>query len=490
MNSFSKNILWVIVIFLLSYLAIFYNLDKPSIFIYDEAVYANNALDMSIDKDFLVLHSSGEPTLYNVKPPLVIWMQCVLIWLLGAGELAIRLPSALATFGTCLILFFFARRWLSKRIGLMAVLSFVTTRGIIRDHVARSGDLDAVLVFLIAAYTFLSFHFLLKEGQATRKYLIGMALLVTAAFLCKSLAGFMPLLGLLLAALVVGRAKFFFRLPHILIATVSIALVFVTYYAVREYLLPGYISVVWYSEYSRFTQNIMPWHEHPFWYYLETMYNRFYKGYIWLLLLSPILWLRSNTIQSQIATLAIVFAVIYMLVISIPAVKLDWYQAPVYPCLSLLIAMILNQILEYILPLIKSSKMKSVLAVCFVAAVFSYPYYLIYRQNLNYHPISPFEREGFAMRAMHRSMPQHDRYKVFMPLITHEAHLLAAQFYARAYSPADTAQIQVVNGYESLKAGDSVLLAQVEVLPQIQERFKTTLLAEVEGAQLIELQNR
>src|SRR5687767_10138855 len=43
--------------------------------IWDEAIYANNALEMTETGNLLVLHNNGEPSLYNTKPPLNIWLQ-------------------------------------------------------------------------------------------------------------------------------------------------------------------------------------------------------------------------------------------------------------------------------------------------------------------------------------------------------------------------------------------------------------------------------
>src|SRR5688572_17362545 len=67
--------------------------------IWDEAIYANNALEMTETENLLVLHNNGEPSLYNTKPPLNIWLQALSIRVFGINEFAIRLPSYLALLG-------------------------------------------------------------------------------------------------------------------------------------------------------------------------------------------------------------------------------------------------------------------------------------------------------------------------------------------------------------------------------------------------------
>jgi 4-amino-4-deoxy-L-arabinose transferase-like glycosyltransferase len=64
--------------------------------LFDEALYANNALEMSHTNNFFVLTLDYKPDLYNTKPPLAIWLMAASIKLFGANEWAIRFPSILA----------------------------------------------------------------------------------------------------------------------------------------------------------------------------------------------------------------------------------------------------------------------------------------------------------------------------------------------------------------------------------------------------------
>ncbi|MBK8668682.1 MAG: glycosyltransferase family 39 protein [Saprospiraceae bacterium] len=148
------DILAIIGIFV--FISVFYNISGPSIYMWDEAVYANNALEMSQNNKLLPLYTDGKISEYNVKPPLVIWMQYVAIKILGINELSIRLPSVLAGILTCFIIGLFGIRNFNFQIGAISILILLTIRGYVKIHVLHSGDLDATLIFL-QLLTFCSF---------------------------------------------------------------------------------------------------------------------------------------------------------------------------------------------------------------------------------------------------------------------------------------------------------------------------------------------
>lgn len=136
---------------LLAFFPIFYQLGTEAIHIWDEAIYANNAVEMLENGNIWVLYNNGEPSLYNTKPPLAIWLQVLSMKFFGVNEWAVRLPSAFAALGTCLMLFYFLKRWCNASVGYLAVLFLLTSKGFVQNHVALSGDLDALLCFFITA---------------------------------------------------------------------------------------------------------------------------------------------------------------------------------------------------------------------------------------------------------------------------------------------------------------------------------------------------
>ena len=284
-NFMQLRYLAYVAVIALVFFVLFYHLGNPVIFIWDEAIYANNALEMAIRHDFWVLWSNNAITLYNTKPPLVIWLQCLSIWLIGANEWAIRLPSAIASLLTCFSMFVFAKRVLQNELaGLFGVVSLILTYGFVGEHVARSGDLDAVLVSAITFYGLWSFFYLLKQPSNNKTHLSIIGLGILAAFFAKSVAGFMPLLGLFIGAILTQKIKQIVKQPYLYVVAISVIGLCMSYYLYREHLAAGYLAKVIFSEYRRFGENIMPWHEHPYNYYwtVMTTYKHF-NYFVWLL---------------------------------------------------------------------------------------------------------------------------------------------------------------------------------------------------------------
>ena len=480
-----KNIYYIFVIVFISYIPIFYNIEKPPIFIWDEAIYANNALEMAIHKNFIVLQNNGQPTLYNVKPPLVIWLQCLSIWIFGANEFAIRLPSTLAALLTCFAVFYFAKRNLNPIIGILAVLFLVTTDGYIRIHVSRSGDLDSVLVLFITLYSLLFFDYLLNSPQNSKKYLALIGLLVFCAFLSKSVAGLMPILGLFLGMIAVKKGREVLENRFIYLVAFTTLLLCGSYYAIREYLSNGYLEKVKFSEYLRFTKNIMSWHEHPFWYYLDNMYERFYKYYILFLPLTLIGIFSKNWNFRRFSILGIIFSVSYFLLISYPIVKLEWYDAPLYPMLSLLLASTLYQFVSLI---IQSQPYKSVVLAFLCLLIFTLPYYKIYTQNTKFLPTESLEYDGFAIRELSRTSPNMKNYKVLLPTKEIE-HIDQANFYIKSLNHFKNYEIKLIKNVQEVENNDVILCSNSNALEKIKQKFKVEEISTIYESKLIRIKS-
>lgn len=447
---------------LLSAIPIFYNLDGPAIYLFDEAIYANNALEMAQDGDPFVLKNNGEVSLYNTKPPLVIWWQSLAIKCFGPTEWAIRLPSALAAFGTVFLLLLFAQHTLQDyRIGLVAMLVLVTSPGYLRNHVARSGDLDAMLIFWITCYSLLAFDHLLRPKEAPyRRHFIGIGIGVCLAFYSKSVAGFMPLLGLALAALAQGRLLTTLRKPLLYVVALASAICCFGYYALREYLAPGYLDQVFFSEYSRFTENIMPWHEKPFWFYLDNMWSQaYFMPYLVFLPLALLLAFWQKDRLRDAAILLALFCLSYFLLISYPTVKLNYYDAPLYPFLSLVIGIGVVRIWTWGEGRFSRLKWHNGYFSLLLLLLFFFPLKNTWIKINNNAPFSEFAREGFAIRALEESAPEEKHYRVLM-YSKYEELYDQANFYIKAANHFDQADIQLVHHWQEVEAGEKILCCQ------------------------------
>ncbi len=429
---------------------------------------------MVLDGDPIVLKNNREVSLYNTKPPFVIWLQALSIKLLGPTELAIRLPSALAALLTVLMLVLFSKRTLGDiRIGVVAALVLVTTQGYARNHIARSGDLDAVLIFWIVFYSLLAFHYLLRAPQNYRWYFSWIGIGMAAAFLSKSIAGWMPLLGLLGAAIVSRRLGDTLKKPYLYLVGVLVLATGAVYYGWRESLAPGYLDKVFFSEYQRLTDNIMPWHERPFWFYAQNMWQRdFFTPHVYLLVPAFVLGLWRKDQWRRFTWMLLVFCGAYFLLISYPPVKLEWYAAPLYPFLALLIGVGWCRLMDIGESYVERKEAWSgVFFYALLAAFMAYPYFTIWNSIQNRKPVDSFEREGYTMRQWQAEKPDLKSYQVLMTA-KYPQHLDQFHFYRKALNHWEEGNIRHAPRYTHLAIGDTVLCCQSENLDTLQQQFE------------------
>lgn len=95
------------------------------LFDWDEINFAESAREMLITGDLLNVQINFES--FWEKPPLFIWMQALCMKVFGVGEMAARLPNAIAGIVTLLVLFNIGRRCAGIRFGLMWVLMYAAS---------------------------------------------------------------------------------------------------------------------------------------------------------------------------------------------------------------------------------------------------------------------------------------------------------------------------------------------------------------------------
>lgn len=88
---------FLVALALMGLVIFFYRLGAPGLMDPDEGRYAEIAREMLVLKDWLVPHLNFFP--YLEKPPLVYWLTAASFKVLGSGELAARLPSAVSALG-------------------------------------------------------------------------------------------------------------------------------------------------------------------------------------------------------------------------------------------------------------------------------------------------------------------------------------------------------------------------------------------------------
>lgn len=478
------DILAVIGIFI--YVSIFYNISVPSIYMWDEAVYAGNALEMSQNDKLLPLYTDGKISEYNVKPPLVIWMQYIAIKFFGINELSIRLPSVLAGIMTCCIIGFFGSRNFNFQIGAISILILLTIQGYVNTHVIRSGDLDATMVFFTTAYLLLFIQDLIRPFHHRKWYFSVLGILIFLAFLSKSIAGLMPLLGMVIVVLLFPENRKILREKYLYISAISVLVLIVSYYFIAEISNPGYFGKVWASEFLRLTENVMPWHAQPFWFYAANMVKYNFTPHIFIL---PVIYFayKSTKIPLSIFTRnALIIVFVFLMLISYPIVKLEWYDAPVYPILALVISAGIYESLSLLKIFSLDNRKKFIF---YVAALFlTFPLYKIYTLNGRSLPIDPLQYDGYAIRYLTTNHPDIKNYKVLL-YSKHYQHYDQANFYIKASNIEKLTNIKLEHKLAGINIGDTVLCSQSIMLDSLRSKFGLTEINKIHESYLFKIEN-
>ena len=208
-------------------------LGRPAITDSDEGFYAESAREMVESGDWLTPHFNYA---YRFeKPVLYYWLAAGAYRLVGVGEAAARLPSALAGLGLTLLAFFAARRWFDDATGLLAGLIAATSFG----HVAmaRQALPDLTLALLVTLATWCALVAALdpprRRGALAagrrRRWLVAAAVAAAGGVLAKGPVGLaLPLLVVLPLAgweHLAGRSRWHLRRAHLVPAALAFLVV-------------------------------------------------------------------------------------------------------------------------------------------------------------------------------------------------------------------------------------------------------------------------
>jgi 4-amino-4-deoxy-L-arabinose transferase-like glycosyltransferase len=151
-----SQLLLIVTVAIVSYLQ-FYRLGHLPVIQWDESRLANNAVEMYLNKSYLVTTYDQKPDMWNTKPPLMIWLQVASISVWGMNEFAVRFPSALAgLIGIFLIGFWVFKLSKSLTWSSVSMLLLATTGGYIQLHGSITGDYDALLTCMVLLSVYFS----------------------------------------------------------------------------------------------------------------------------------------------------------------------------------------------------------------------------------------------------------------------------------------------------------------------------------------------
>ena len=164
---------------------IFYHLGSNSIHNGDEALYAIISREMLITGDWLTPQVQGEPC-FN-KPPLKFWLTALCFRFFGTSEWVIRFWSAASAVACVFFTVLLAKELFGEKEALWSGFSLATCFHFIYEHCAKTGEMDAILLFFMVS----SFYLLIRSEKKPYLLLISLTIMSLAS-LTKNFAGLLP----------------------------------------------------------------------------------------------------------------------------------------------------------------------------------------------------------------------------------------------------------------------------------------------------------
>jgi 4-amino-4-deoxy-L-arabinose transferase-like glycosyltransferase len=296
---------------------------------WDEGLVAQVARTIwrsSHDLTWLYPTMGGEP--YFNKPPLMHLLIAAVYHWQGVQEWTTRLPGATFTTLSVPLLYAVGRELFHRRTpALFAAVVYLTSLPVVRQ--GRLAMLDgAVLCFLL-----LTVWCLLRARRDSR-YALGVGLGLGLICLVKGLmmAGILGAIALLFLGWDTPRLL---GLPYLWGGMILGCLPACLWYTAQwwHYGIPFLTHNLLDQSLSRIWSPVEN-HQGPPWYYLVTIAEYGFPWVLFLPLAGKLTWEHRNL---SWAKLVMVWAVPYLVAISLMATKLPWYALPLYPALSLAI---------------------------------------------------------------------------------------------------------------------------------------------------------
>ncbi len=371
---------WAELLLLLgSGLVFFYGLGTLRLWDGDEVIYYIVARNINKTHQWIDLfwryHLNGTLAAFYEKPPLIFWLQALLIRLPGPMEFWFRLPAALAGVGTVMLVYAIGKRLYSKATGVVAAFITLTLPGLVENF--HRGQLDGPLIFFI--WLALYFSLRLKEHP---KFYYFLGATVGLAVMTKGAAGLLIPAILGVTWLWQGKLLPQLRNRHLWQASALAAIIFLPWHIVE---LMRHGNAFWstYFGYQLINRIKTPL---PLAQGVAPQSILFYTGDLGTSFLP---WVFAVPFAVGLALrdtlrggrrdhhLMLVIILLVFVAFSFSGTKIVWYTLPAYPALAILVADMVVQAFAN-----RRRFIKWLLAGSGVFALFSFPYTFAFRNAL------------------------------------------------------------------------------------------------------------
>lgn len=463
---------------ILIYLVIFLKLDGFHMRWWDESMFAVNAYEMIHNGKFFSLYFDGSPDLFNTKPPLIIWLQILFVKTLGYNELALRLPSAIAAALTVIVLFNFLSKNYSFLLAWISVLILLTSYGFINFHTARTADSDSLLtLFLVSA----NIYFLKYILHDNKKHILIFLIFISLAFATKMYAALLFSPAYLFILIQNKKTKDFIFNKFFLSGVFFLLLASVGLIFLREMDTPGYIRQILFKDAGRFF-SVVENHSGPPTFYLENFFKkRFSIWAVFLIVGSVFSFFIENKSDKKLLINLLILSLVYLLIISSSTTKLEWYDMPLYPLLSVIAAYPIFLLLKLLNP---SDQMQSQQRMAFIIIIFFlYPYYMMFDKSQG----NTIHNDEKVLEANERFI--YKRYKEKKDLnglkVYYSGYNGSLIFYK--YKLSEINQKIELNKSGQFNLNDKVLVSNDSLINQLQKKYEFSIIDRYDKAQVIQL---
>ncbi len=376
-----KEILWILILILLCSILFFFRLGARPLWDIDEGMHATTSKEMILSGDWVTPKFNGVP--FYDKPIFHNWLVALAFVVLGFTEFAARLPAAVLGSGCVMITYLLGRAMFHPTVGFLGAAILATSVEFI--VLSRSVVHDISLVFFITLALYLFYQGYKNDRHRTAR-LILFYMALGFAVLAKG-----PV-GLALPAMIIGLYLIAEKnLKFILKMKIGWGILIFLAVAAPWYILISLINPD-YAGYFIIEQNLGSFlsadsrHSSPFYYYIPVLFGGFFPWSCFLpLALIYAARKKFQNLHESVSFPVIWFSVVFIF-FSIADSKLATYILPLFPAVSLLVALCWHELLSQ-----PASKIRNGFLYSFLPVVVVFVAALIY---LWIHPLVEMEYEA------------------------------------------------------------------------------------------------
>ncbi|MEX2596658.1 MAG: glycosyltransferase family 39 protein [Salibacteraceae bacterium] len=432
-------------------------LGSAHIRLWDEGWFVVHAIEMMKEGSWFVSYFDGQPSITSSKPPLQTWLQIASLKMFGISELAVRLPSAIASSLSVLMLFFFTGRKLGQPMAWLTSMILLTSIGFIGFHTSRGAEADALLTLTLVAQAIFFFQFV--QTREWRWLFLAMTS-IGVAFWVKSVAAFLFLPGFAVYSLLFSRDTILIMLKswQFYVGIATVVAIIGSYLLLRENAQPGYLAMFFKSNVGRYTSSVG--HDQPWDFYIRNMLD---GRYMWWMPFAFLGFLLAFTELSEVKSWVVfssIIALSFLIFIGFSKSKLVWYDMPFYPMAAVSAAYAIKYF---------TYNLQGLRRIALLLLLFTFPVYQMFahtQANRLRLQEMEFEAQEIFLANAYRERKEMDN-----TIVVHDHFHGALLFYKHKFEQVGDDLI-LTNSLDSVEKGAKVLIKDPSLIDELMEQWK------------------